>query len=295
MNYFKTSLSILIVSLFSTVALAEQVKDQNLPDSIASSDVDYTYDTFFSTRVVNGHSTECTTKNRLDLRIEHRFGLLNTGYSQLYGLDQAFTFFGLEYGIKDWWMVGINRSLIDKTVAGFTKLSVLRQSTGAKDMPLSVSILLGTSVIGTTFTDTIRNKDFYSRVSYITQVLIARKFSDNFSAQLSPVWIHRNIIPKITDTNDLFALGICARYKITPTLSLNGEYYPVINPSVYQKQNYNNSLSFGLDIETAGHVFQIILSNSTDMIEKNFIGETKGDWLKGDIHLGFNILRKFDL
>jgi len=295
MNYFKTSLSILMISLVSTYTLAEQVKDQILPDSIASNEINYTFDTFFSTRVVNGHSTEGIPQNRLDLRIEHRFGLLNTGYSQLYGLDQAFTFFGLEYGIKDWWMVGINRSLIDKTLAGFTKLSVLRQSTGSKEMPVSVSVLIGTSVIGTTFTDTIRNKDFYSRVSYTTQILIAHKFSDNFSAQLSPVWIHRNIIPKITDSNDLFALGISARYKITPTLSLNGEYYPVINPSAYQKQNYNNSLSFGLDIQTAGHVFQIVLSNSTDMIEKNFIGETKGDWLKGDIHLGFNILRKFDL
>ncbi|MDP4239157.1 MAG: DUF5777 family beta-barrel protein, partial [Bacteroidota bacterium] len=215
--------------------------------------------------------------------------------SQFFGLDQAYTFFGLEYGIKDWWMVGINRSLIDKTVGGFTKLSLYRQSTGSKITPLSVSLFLGTSVIGTQYSDPARNNDFSSRVSYITQVLIARKLSTNFSAQLSPIWIHRNLVAVYTDRNDLFALGISARYKLTPVLSLNGEYYPVINPSTYQKQNYNNSLSFGFDIETAGHVFQIVLSNSTDMIEKGFIGDTGGDWLKGGIHLGFNILRKFDL
>lgn len=295
MNYFKTSWSLLILSLFSLAVFAKQNTVLINPDSISSNKVNYIEDTFFSTRVVNGQSTEGITQNRLDFRIEHRFGLIKNGYSEFFGLDQAYTFFGLEYGIKDWWMIGINRSSIDKTVGGFTKLSLFRQSTGAKNIPLSVSFMVGTSIIGLTFSNPVRNNDFFSRVNYTTQCLIARKFSDNFSAQLSPVWIHRNLIPNSTDNNDLFALGFSARYKLTPTLSLNGEYYPVLNPSTYQKDKYNNSLSFGFDIQTEGHVFQIIVSNSTDMIEKNFIGDTSGKWLKGDIHLGFNILRKFDL
>ena len=295
MSYIKTFLYITVFSQLSLVAIAEQINHQSIPDSINSKKVNYTEDTFFSNRVVNGQSTEGIPQNRLDFRVEHRFGLLKDGYYQFFGLDQATTFFGLEYGIKDWWMVGLNRSFTDKTVAGFTKLSLLRQSTGAKNTPVSLSFMLGTSVIGTKYSDPVRNNDFYSRVSYTTQVLIARKFNTNFSAQLSPVWIHRNIIPYSTDANDLFALGIAARYKLTPTFSLNGEYYPVINPSAYQKLTYDNSLSLGFDIETTGHVFQIVLSNSTDMIEKNFIGETRGSWLKGDIHIGFNILRKFDL
>jgi len=295
MNYIKTFLPILIIATLTGYIRAETVVNNSLPDSSSTKEVNYTDDTFFSNRVVNGQSTEGITQNRLDLRIEHRFGFIKDGFNQFFGLDQAYTFFGLEYGIKDWWMVGINRSFTDKTVAGFTKFSIFRQSTGVKNTPVSVSLLLGTSVIGTVYTDPVRNNDFYSRISYTTQVLIARKFSPDFSAQLSPVWLHRNIIPKIVDNNDLFAMGISARFKLTPTLSINGEYYPVINPSTYQQQHYKNSLSFGLDINTAGHVFQIVLSNSTDMIEKNFIGETTGDWMKGDIHLGFNILRKFDL
>ena len=295
MNYSKTLLVVAVISQFSMVALAEQNNHQNLPDSISSKEMNYTEDIFFSNRVANGQSIEGIPQNRLDLRIEHRFGLIKDGFTQFFGLDQATTFFGLEYGIKDWWMVGLNRSFTDKTVAGFTKLSLLRQSTGTRNTPLSVSFMLGTSIIGTKYPDPVRNSDFYSRVSYTTQVLIARKFNTNFSAQLSPVWIHRNMIPSTTDANDLFALGFAARYKLTPNFSINGEYYPVINPSTYQKLTYDNSLSFGFDVETAGHVFQIVLSNSTDMIEKNFIGETRGSWLKGDIHIGFNILRKFDL
>lgn len=295
MRYFNTFLCVLSFCLFSSAAVAEQVNIPSRPDSTATKEVNYTEDTFFSNRVVNGQSTEGITQNRLDLRIEHRFGLINQGYSQFFGLDQAYTFFGLEYGIKDWWMVGINRTLTDKTLDGYTKLSLLRQCTGAKNVPVSLSFMVGMSVIGTQYTDPVRNKDFNSRVSYTTQVLVARKFTGNFSAQLSPVWIHRNMVANATDNNDLFALGIGARYKLTSSLALNGEYYPVINPSEYQKQNYTNSLSFGLDIQTAGHVFQIVLSNSNDMIEKNFVGETTGDWSKGSLHLGFNILRKFDL
>jgi len=292
MNYFKTLLVITVFSQISMVALAEQPNHKSLHDSISTKEINYTEDTFFSNRVVNGQSTEGIPQNRLDLRIEHRFGLLKGGYDNLFGLDDpASTFFGLEYGIKDWWMVGLNRSNTDKTVAGFTKFSLLRQSTGAKNTPVSLSLMLGASVKR----DLVHNYDFLSRTSYTTQVLIARKISTNFSAQVAPVWIHRNMIPSSTDANDLFALGIGARYKLTEIFSLNGEYYPVINPSVYQKQNYDNSLSLGFDIQTEGHVFQIVLSNSTDMIEKNFVGETQGSWLKGNIHLGFNILRKFEL
>ena len=295
MRYLTTFLSILCVSLFSTVAVAEQANVHSRPDSIASKEVNYTEDTFLSTRVINGQSTDGITQGRLDFRIEHRFDLLKSGYAEFYGLDHAFTFFGLEYGIKDWIMVGINRTSLTQAVTGFTKISFLRQCTGSKNLPVSVSVFLGTSYSGQSFDNSANTVDFFSQMSYTSQLLIARKFSDNFSAQLSPVWIHRNKINSITNKNDIFAAGISARYKLNPTLSFSGEYYPVINPSVYFKNNNSNALSFSFDIQTAGHVFQIILSNSTDMIEKTFIGETTGDWLKGDIHLGFNILRKFDL
>ena len=295
MRYLTTFLSILCVSLFSTVALSEQSNVHSRPDSTSSKEVNYTEDTFLSTRVINGQSTDGITQGRLDFRIEHRFDLLKNGYAEFYGLDHAYTFFGLEYGIKDWIMVGINRTSLTQAVTGFTKISFLRQCTGSKNLPVSVSVFLGTSYSGQSFDNSANTVDFFSQMSYTSQLLIARKFSDNFSAQLSPVWIHRNKINSITNKNDIFAAGISARYKLNPTLSFSGEYYPVINPSVYFKNNNSNALSFSFDIQTAGHVFQIILSNSTDMIEKTFIGETTGDWLKGDIHLGFNILRKFDL
>jgi hypothetical protein len=76
-------------------------------------------------------------------------------------------------------------------------------------------------------------------------------------------------------------------------MAITGEYYYVLPDQIAPE--YMNSLSLGVDIETGGHVFQLHLSNSTSMIEKGFITETTGDWLKGDIHLGFNISRVFTI
>jgi hypothetical protein len=96
------------------------------------------------------------------------------------------------------------------------------------------------------------------------------------------------------DPNDLWALGAGGRMKLTRRISLNAEYYYVMNSNnKYMSQPVHNPLSIGFDIETGGHVFQLIFTNSLAMIEKGFIGETTGQWTHGDIHFGFNISRVF--
>lgn len=245
---------------------------------------------------MNGHSHELMPEGQLDFRVEHRFGRINQGYYELFGLDQSNTFLSFEYGLKDWMLLGINRTSLDKTVSGFAKFGVFRQKTGASNMPVSVSILLGTSVFGTKWAFPNRDNLFSSRVSYTSQLILARKFSERLSLQLAPIWIHRNLVPAILDKNDMFALGICSRYNISNMSSINVEYYPVLSPSWnHQNPNYHNSLSVGFDIKTGRHVFQLMLSNSMGMIEKSFVTETTGNWLKGDLHLGFNISRVFSI
>lgn len=256
----------------------------------------YAFDTFKSTRVLNGHSNELMPEGQLDFRVEHRFGLINQGYYEFFGLDQSNTFLSLEYGMKDWMQVGLNRASLDKTVSGFAKFRLFRQSTGATNMPVSVSALLGTSVVGTKWAFPNRNNLFSSRVTYTSQLILARKFNEHLSLQIAPIWIHRNLVPTVLDKNDMFALGIGSRYNISDMSSINVEYYPVLSPSWnHQNPNYRNSLSIGFDIKTGRHVFQLMLSNTMGMIEKSFVTETTGNWLKGDLHLGFNISRVFSL
>jgi len=292
MNYFK-NLCLFVVLSFSCIPVQGQETDVlEISDSLAPTP--FVEGTFRATRVLNGHSNKLLSEGLLDFRVEHRFGRMNQGYYEFFGLDQATTFFSLEYGIKDWVMMGLNRSSLDKTVSGFAKFRVFRQHTVT--MPVSVSLLLGTSIDGTRWVYPERNNLFSSRVSYTGQLIVARKFNEHFSLQFAPVWIHRNLVPTKSDKNDVFALGFASSYGITSTVSLNAEYYPVISPTWnHQNTSYRNALSFGFDIDTGGHVFQLMLSNTTGMNEKAFITETTGNWLKGDLHLGFNISRLFSI
>jgi hypothetical protein len=267
----------------------------NLINQDSLNQINYTTATFKSTRIMNGHSIERMPAGQLDVRISHRFGQLNTGGYNFFGLDQSNIHLSLEYGITNWLMAGIGRGEYEKTFDGFAKFSILRQSTGDKEMPVSLSVVTSAALKTLKFQNTAVTNYFTSRLSYVAQVLVARKISEELSVQLTPSYVHRNLVATELDPNDLFALGGGARLKLTKRTSLNAEYYYLFNPRSYLSQKVYNPLSIGFDIETGGHVFQLFFTNSIGMIEKAFIGETTGSWSKGDIRFGFNISRVFTL
>ncbi len=245
--------------------------------------------TFKSTRVVNGHSVETMKKKHLDFRISHRFGRLNSGAYQLFGLDQATMRMGLEYGLTDRFMLGAGRSTSQKAYDFLAKVKVLKQTTGGSSaVPISVT-LFGSMVIATAN----RELEFQDKLTYTAQALIARKFGERFSFQLSPGWLYRNRPDVTGDEKMLLALGAGGRFKLSKRISVNGEYFWTARENNTITAPYYDSMSVGVDIETGGHVFQLHLTNSLGMIEKQFIGETTGAWGKGDIHYGFNISRTF--
>jgi opacity protein-like surface antigen len=295
MNLNNKILTSLLWVIMSLQLAAQDVDLDALLEEATGSETEYVYATFKSTRIISGHSIERMKKGQLDFRISHRFGELNGGAYEFWGLDQASIHFSLEHGITDWMMLGIGRGTYEKTYDGFLKFTVFRQSKGAKNMPLSISYLT-TAAVNTLKWDGPGSLNFWDRVSYVHQILVARKFNERISVELNPTYVHRNMVATELDPNDLWSVGMGARFKLTKRLSLNAEYYYVIPPlNDYRSQKTYNPLSIGVDIETGGHVFQIHLTNSLAMIEKGFIGETTGKWLDGDIHLGFNISRVFSL
>jgi hypothetical protein len=249
--------------------------------------------TFKGTRVVNGHSIEAKGKGELEFIIAHRFGRLNSGLYNLFGLDAAFIRIGLEYGISDRLIAGVGRNSFNKIYDGYLKYRVLRQSTGPGSVPVSIT------AFGSTAVQTVTRKvddptiDFTDRLTYTMQAIIARKFSPNFSFQIAPTYVHSNRVDQTILNNSQFALGLGGRYKITRSVALNAEYYYRVKP--HENSPYYNSIGIGIDIETGGHVFQLIFSNTQGMVERTFITETAGDFFKGDIHFGFNITRVFQL
>lgn len=252
-----------------------------------------TEQTFKGTRLINGHSIETRKKGVLDVIISHRFGRVNGGAYELFGLDESNVRLGVDYGVSDRLNAGVGRNSFEKTFDGFLKYKVLRQQkAGERNVPLS--IVGFSSVAVKTLKSAVPGPKpaFNSRLAYTYQVILARKFTSSFSFQLSPTFVHRNIVPEGTDANDVYALGAGGRIKLTKRLSLNAEYYYQFDTN---GNLFPNSVAIGFDIETGGHVFQLHFTNSRSMIEKGFITETTGDFFDGDIHFGFNISRTFQL
>jgi len=282
----------LIFILISGNLFSQDLND--LLDAETNPSTEYATATFKASRIINGHSIEQMKKKQLDFRISHRFGTLNNGAYGLYGLDQSVIHFSLEYGLKDWLMVGVGRGSYNKTYDSFAKFKLLRQSSGEKRSPIALSYFTSVELNTLKFQDPTRTNYFSSRLAFVHQLLIARKFNENFSFQLAPTFIHRNLVKTELDQNDTYSLGAGARYKLSKRLSLNAEYYYTYNPnSKFLETRTYNACSVGIDIETGGHVFQIMLTNSQGMREGSFIPQTTGNWFDGDIHLGFNISRVF--
>lgn len=285
---------LLIVAMgFSYSGVRAQDDLMSLLDS-GEETTDYAYATFKTTRLVLGQSIENPAKGTMLFLIQHHFGTVNSGAYEFWGLDQATIRLGLEYGINDWLAVGIGRSSYKKTFDGFLKAKILRQSSGAVNMPLSLSYFGSFSLNSLKWSEPDRDNYFSSRLAFTHQLLIARKFSPAVSLQLTPTLIHKNLVPTSQDKNDIFASGVGGRVKLTNRISFNAEYFYVF-PDQIVSQEYDNSFSIGFDIETGGHVFQLFLTNSNPIFESGFISETNGNWTNGDIYFGFNISRVFTI
>jgi hypothetical protein len=251
---------------------------------------EYAKNAFKSTRVVMGQSMEMLGKGVLDFRILHRFGSIDGGWREMFGLDQASMRMGFDYGVSKNFTIGVGRSTFNKEVDGYVKYRIAHQHKGLKPIPVSILWVSGMTLNSTKITDPLINK-MSNRMGYYHQVIVGRKFSESFSLQLSPTFVHKNMTELIIDKNDMIAVGIGARLKISKRSAFIIDTYPVLYGS---RENYNFfPLSIGFDIETGGHVFQLHVTNAKGMNEKAFISETYQDWSKGQIQFGFNLSRVF--
>lgn len=310
MNHYTTSIGILtycfpgkvkpfafLFWLLAACLMQARAQDSSLlkmiDDSMAvNQQTKYVTGTFKGTHIINLHSVETPAQGVLLFMIMHRFGKINDGGYEFFGLDNATMRMGFDYGITNRLTVGIGRSTFEKTYDGYLKLKLLKQTESGK-IPLSVTAL------GALAHNTLKyaDKDYLDakyRTSYTLQLLLARKLTRNLSLQLAPTWLHYNLVPALADKNDVFALGIGGRMKITRRASINLEYNYLPDNQVNSFKVYN-SFSAGFDIETGGHVFQVHVTNSQGMVEPLYIGRTTGSWGKGDIYFGFNISRSFNI
>lgn len=294
MRNFQFTFLMLLGFSFSTYA-------QDMMDMLSEGEEktkEFTMATFKGTRLINFHTIETPGKNTLEYRISHRFGTTNSGINNFFGMDGGASIrMGLDYSYDGRLEAGLGRTNIDKTVDGYLKYRLLRQTTDNSN-PLSITLV--SSLFITTQKDpnaVINGFDKYqyftSRMAYAHQIMLARKFSDRFSMQIAPVFIHLNLVEKASDSNDIYAATALGRLKITKRVAITGEFGMVLNK--YTSGTYYNTAGIGVDIETGGHVFQIHVTNSQGMLESQYLPFTNTSWKDNGIRIGFNISRVFSL
>ena len=289
----KIKITILTMLLFMAAMPGFTQDLMDMLNEDESSKTDFTYATFKATKLINGQTIELPPSGALNFVISHHFGAINSGAYEFFGLDQANIRFGLDYSFTDWLSVGVGRSSVNKTYDGSLKVKLLRQSTGARKMPVTVTLWANTAITSLKWQEPERTNYFTSRMEYAYQLLIARKFGSRLSLQLMPTMIHRNLVETIEDENDVFAIGAGGRIKVSNRVAVTGEYYYLLPGKT--ADDFTNVFSIGVDLETGGHVFQLYLTNTQGLIEEQFIPKNTGKWSEGDIYISFNINRTFQI
>lgn len=294
-NRLVVSLIISSASLISTGLLAQGDEFDLLGEApISVEKVNYAFKT---TKVINLQSLELTDYGVLDFKMMHRFGALNSGAVNAFGLDQASVRFGLEYGITHNLMISMGRSNVNgiKNADAFLKYRLMHQNTD-NSKPVTLLLLAGTQYA--LINPNIPSPDVPNanqRSSFVFQAVVGRKLTEDFSLQISPTYIVNAYNERWTqigvEPQNIWALGIGSRYKITQRTAFNFEYIPILT----SKGNVYNSLSVGLDVETGGHVFQFQLTNSAGLNETQFIANTNTQWNNAGVRLGFNLSRVFTI
>ncbi len=241
---------------------------------------------FKTTRVVNLQSVETLGEGVFDFKIQHRFGALNSGASNAFGLDLATIRIGGEYGLTPKVTLGLGRSPVEKTIDGYAKIKWVQQMRGGGS-PVSVLTVASAAYRNQNYT---AEPSLVERLAYVGQVIVGRKFNEKLSLQVVPSVVHYNWV-NVAVPNTQFALGLGMRHKLTMRSSLNLEWIPVLS----DKGTFYNSFSIGMDVETGGHVFQMGFTNSIGLSENLFLTRNTTQWNNAGIRFGFNLSRVFTL
>ena len=255
---------------------------------------------FKSLKIVNLESTKLAAKGDFYFIVAHRFGFIDKGFDDFFGLDNANTQLKFLYGVNDWLTVHIGRSGFQETYDLAAKYRLYSQKENG--FPVTIVGFNSVAINSELKEEDYPNLKFENRLSYVAQVLISRKFSDKLSLEIAPSVFHENTLRDILDENNAvilpnpqdntqFAVGLGGRYKLTSRWSVNVDYAAHLNRA--SQSNYKNPLSIGVDLETGGHVFQMHFTNAQAMHETGYLGQTVGDWSKGEIAFGFNLVRVF--
>ncbi len=287
----KKSILISVLIVFPLIGYGQEDSLLKELESLSENEQIFELPAFKALQIGNLQSTKVVSKGDLYLVVAHRFGYLKNGITDFFGLDQANTKIQLLYGIKKNLQLGVSRDSYQKTYSGTAKYRLLKQS---NKLPLNLSLYGSIDVNSQLKKSVYPGLKQLDRFSYTAQILAAKRFSEKLSLQIAPIFVRHNLQDlnyTKEQTHNQVLLGTGGRYKLSNRFSVNFDY--VYNFSRNKNSLYKNPLTIGVDIETGGHVFQLLFTNSRASNDSSFLTETLGDWSKGQISFGFNIVRVF--
>lgn len=281
-----------ILFLFLTICTINA--QQNLLDELTNNPKEssqFELPAFKAMQIGNLQSTKIANKKELYLIVSHRFSPLADGIDNFFGLDGANTKIQFAYSFWDGIQFSLSRDSFEKTYSGSAKVRVKKQSS---NFPMNIVIYGSTDIATQLKTEFNTGLSFKDRVSLTAQILASRRISKNISLLIAPTFVRQNNLQKFNNTGDSnlnqFIVGMGGRVKISKRLSLNADYAISVNRN--KNSVFSNPLTLGLDIETGGHVFQLVFTNSKASNDSGFLTRTEGKWFN-DVAFGFNIVRVF--
>jgi len=263
---------------------------------------------FGSSLLIDDQTSVIPAKKTLEMQIQHRFGLIKeNGISDLFGIyaPSANTRMGLNFSILDNLMVGYGITRKNMYSDFQVKWNILQQ-TRKNTMPITLTLYANWAIDGQnsdvykTVTEDSTYK-FSNRFSYFTQIGVSRKFTDWFSLQANGNYTHYNTVPADTANvrgmnHDVFGFSVMARFKFSNQTSFIISYdQPLVIGSIDENTtttfHSQPNFSFGFDIATATHAFQIFFTTSNGIIPQEIYMWNDSKWTAGDWRIGFNITR----
>lgn len=242
---------------------------------------------FESPQLMDEQSVVVPSAKTLEFNMQHRFGLVNNGIKDLYGLyaPGANIRFNFSYTPINNLSLGFGYAKYKQYLDFNVKYAIVKQR---KDWSIPVSV----TYFGDLAFDNRENiyDKTVHRISYYHELIIATRLSDKISLQLTPSFSHFNAIDSLF-SHDMIAIGLSGRFKISDQSSLVINYTQQLTDHKDPNFKLKPGFTFGWEIATSGHAFQIFATTFQGIIPQENIAFNQNDFTKGEFLIGFNITR----
>ena len=287
MNLSKIAFSLFFLFSFAVTYSQDDLLKELEPDSIGKKEIEKA--AFKGLQVCTMQSTKLASKGEWYFIVAHRFGDLTEGFDNFFGFDNANSKIGGLYGANEWLTLGFSRHTLNKNYEFTAKYKFANQEVNG--FPVTIVGYNTMDINSQLSEDEFPLLKASNRFAFSTQLPISRKFSNSFSMEFNPIYIHKNLYEPMFEKSDNFLLALGGRYKLSKRISFNMEYAFRLN--VRETSLYHNPATIGLDIETGGHVFQLVFSNSQAMNDITYFTNANGITDGKGIYFGFNLYRVF--